>query len=144
MPASEFFSEEDKTAISRVIAEAEKKTSGEIRVHVVDVCKDDPVKTAAAIFQKLKMQETKERNGVLFFLAVESRVFAIYGDQGIHEKVPAGFWNEISALMEKEFREGRFTQGLVSGIQLAGEQLARYFPCATDDKNELSDEVSFQ
>src|SRR5574337_1691422 len=120
----DFFTEENKKAISSAIAEAERKTSGEIRVQVVDVCKEDPVKVAASVFQKLKMHETQERNGVLFLLAVESRVFAIYGDQGIHEKVPPGFWNEISSALEKQFHEGKFTEGLIAGIQMTGEQLA--------------------
>ena len=89
------------------------------------------------------MKKTAERNGVLFYLAVKDKKFAIIGDAGIHAKVPAGFWDEISALLQKNFRESRFTEGLSDGISLAGKQLKTHFPNKKDDVNELPDEISF-
>jgi uncharacterized membrane protein len=89
------------------------------------------------------MNKTEARNGVLFYLAVSDRKFAIIGDAGINAKVPQGFWDEIKALMQNSFREGKFTEGLSQGILLAGTQLKAHFPFNKDDVNELSDEISF-
>jgi uncharacterized membrane protein len=144
MSASDFFTAEQKEAIRAVIAEAEKQTSGEIRVHIENKCAGDAVECATGHFARLKMHETKDRNGILFYLAVQTRVFAIYGDTGINAKVPAGFWDEISTEMQAQFKEGLFTEGLVGGIKKAGEQLVQYFPVHPEDKNELTDDISFQ
>ena len=98
---------------------------------------------ASWVFNKLGMQKTAERNGVLFYLAVQKREFAIIGDAGIHAKVPEGFWNMISEKMTALFREGKFTEGLSEGILMAGKQLKNHFPYQQDDINELPDEISF-
>lgn len=144
MSAEQFFSETQKESIRKAIENAEERTSGEMRVHIENICKGDVVKAAEGRFGKMKMHKTKDRNAVLFYLAVESKVFSIYGDKGIHEKVGADFWNETSALMEKHFRSGNFTEGLCEGITMAGEKLATYFPHQDDDKNELTNEISFK
>jgi uncharacterized membrane protein len=144
MHAEQFFSETQKEAIRKAIENAEERTSGEIRVHIENKCNGDVVRTAESRFGKLKMHKTKERNGVLFYLAVESKVFSIYGDKGIHGKVGNDFWKEISALMEKHFSKGEFTKGLCEGIAMAGEKLAIYFPHTDEDKNELTNEISFK
>jgi uncharacterized membrane protein len=89
------------------------------------------------------MHKTAERNGVLFYLAVNDRKFAIIGDAGINAKVPPGFWDDISELLKKNFKEGKFTEGLSEGILLAGEHLKKHFPHRPDDVNELPDEISF-
>jgi uncharacterized membrane protein len=144
MSVESFFSEEQKKSIRKAIEEAELKTSGEIRVHISQKCKGDVLKVAEKVFGKLKMHKTELRNGVLFYLAVDSRVFAIYGDKGINEKVPGDFWNSISEEMEKHFRKGEFTEGLEIGIAKAGEQLSMHFPHTNSDKNELTNEISFK
>ncbi len=144
MSTEAFFSDEQKSRIRKAIEIAEEKTSGEIRVHVQKKCKGETVKEAEKVFGKLKMHKTQQRNGILFFLAIESRVFAIYGDKGINEKVPADFWNGISAFMENHFRKNEFTDGLIGGITMAGNQLKQHFPHADDDKNELTNEISFK
>jgi len=95
------------------------------------------------VFEALGMAATQERNGVLFFLAVESRKFAILGDEGINNNVPAGFWDGIKEMMIREFVQGRFKEGLKQGVLAAGEQLATYFPAKPGDKNELPDTISF-
>jgi uncharacterized membrane protein len=143
MKASSFFSQEQQAQILASVKEAEKATSGEIRVHIESSLKADVLDRAAWLFNKLGMDKTAERNGVLFYLAVNDRKFAIIGDAGINSKVPAGFWNEISEHLGKNFREGKFTEGLSEGIIMAGNQLKKYFPCCEDDVNELSDEISF-
>jgi uncharacterized membrane protein len=144
MKAASFFNSDQQAAILKAIREAEKTTSGEIRVHIETHCTENVLDRAAWIFKKLKMDQTAERNGVLFYLAVEDHKFAILGDAGINSKVPAGFWDEIRTLLQSEFSEGRFTEGLAEGIMLAGQQLKTHFPFRFDDRNELSDEISFK
>jgi uncharacterized membrane protein len=143
MKASTFFTKEQQTQILEAVKEAEKATSGEVRVHIETKCNEDVLDRAAWIFGKLGMQKTELRNGVLFYLAVNDKKFAILGDAGINSVVPAGFWDEISLLLAKNFREGRFTEGLCEGIIMAGQQLKTHFPYKGDDVNELSDEISF-
>ncbi len=142
--AKDFFSEVQVNAIGVAIAAAEAKTSGEIRVHIEKKCNGDVLKEAEKWFGKLKMHETADRNGILIYLAVESRVFSIYGDKGIHDKVHQEFWNEISHQLEENFRAGKFTEGLVDVITRTGDQLKKYYPVATDDKDELTNDISFQ
>ena len=143
MRASTFFSDEQKKLIISAIEEAEKNTSGEIRLHVEMRCHGDVMKRAARVFQKLKMQCTQLRNGVLFYMAVSDRQFAIIGDCGINEKVPEGFWDDIEKHMTELFTQGLFTEGVTDGIRMAGEQLKKHFPYQADDVNELSNEISF-
>jgi uncharacterized membrane protein len=143
MNAKNFLTEDQQLAIKAAISQAEKNTSGEIRVHIEDSFKGDVLDQAAFIFKNLKMHETEQRNGVLFYLAIRNRQFAIIGDAGINARVPEGFWDHIKAIMGEHFRENRFAEGLGEGIKLAGEKLVEYFPYQHDDTNELSDEISF-
>ncbi len=143
MKASSFFTKEQQARILASVREAEMATSGEIRVHIETSCTEDVLDRASWVFKKLGMHKITERNGVLFYLAVSDRKFAIIGDAGINAKVPAGFWDEISTLLQKNFREGKFTEGLAEGIVLAGKQLKTHFPYSKNDVNELSDEISF-
>jgi len=143
MKASSFFTKEQQAQILASVKEAELETSGEIRVHIETSLKGDVLDRAAWLFKKLGMLKTTERNGVLFYLAVNDRKFAILGDSGINAKVPAGFWDEISEHLKKKFAEGNFSDGLSEGIIMAGKQLKVHFPHRTDDVNELPDEISF-
>ena len=141
--AARFFTEEQKASIKQAIEQAEKNTSGEIRVHVDEKCKGDVVPAAQKVFAKLGMNHTKERNGVLFYLAVRDKKFAIIGDQGIHQKVPDGFWDRTRDVMMDKFKEQKFAEGLCDAIKEAGVQLKLHFPYKDNDRNELSDEVTF-
>lgn len=141
--ASNFFSTEEKDDIKQAILDAELNTSGEIRVHIENKHKGDVLKRATLIFKQLQMHKTEQRNGVLFYLAIQNRTFAIIGDSGIDAVVPEGFWESTKSLMINHFRDGRFTQGLVDGIGEAGDQLKKHFPLQAEDVNELSDEISF-
>jgi uncharacterized membrane protein len=143
MKASSFFSKEQQAQILDAVKEAERATSGEIRVHIESTLEFDVLDRAAWLFKKLGMDKTADRNGVLFYLAVDDKKFAIIGDAGINAKVPVGFWNEISELLRNNFKEGKFADGLTEGIIMAGNQLKTYFPRNADDVNELSDEISF-
>lgn len=141
--ARDFFSEEEKQRILAAVLEAEKSTSGEIQVHLENRCKKPVMERATEIFEVLKMHKTAERNGVLFYLAVKDKQFAILGDTGIDQKVGHDFWEEIKEHMERRFKAGDFTEGLCDGIKMAGEQLGKYFPYSKDDSNELPDDLSF-
>jgi uncharacterized membrane protein len=132
----------DKNRIVQAIMAAEKMTSGELRVHVEKKAGKDPFLRAQEVFQELGMDQTRERNGVLFFLAVEERKFVILGDEGINNKVPADFWEETKEAMAAEFKESRFAEGLMEGIRRAGEALAKHFPYRHDDIDELPNEIS--
>ena len=141
--ARDFFTGDDKKAIEDAIREAESNTSGEIRVHIENKCKGEVLDRAAFLFRKLGMEKTQLRNGVLFYLALKNREFAILGDRGINAVVPENFWDDIAAMMAAKFKEGKFREGLVQGILQAGEHLKKHFPHQKDDVNELSDEISF-
>ncbi len=143
MNSKEFLGKKNEKLIMEAIARAEGRTSGEIRVHLEDKCSEDVLDRAAWLFTKLKMHETKDRNGVLIYLSVNDHKFAIIGDAGINKVVPEGFWNEIKELMIGRFKTGEFTDGLIRGIELSGQQLKQYFPTQADDVNELSDEISY-
>jgi len=144
MSVENFFSEEEKKRITDAIGQAELNTSGEIRLHVEGRCKIDVLDRAAYVFGKLNMRETAQRNGVLFYLAVYDRKFAILGDSGINQVVPDNFWDNIKETMLSFFKEGKFADGLSTGILMAGEQLKANYPYQKDDVNELPDEISFE
>lgn len=143
MKPSDFFSKEEKEVIVKSVKEAELNTSGEIRVHLEGRCKDDALDRAAYIFEKLGMHQTKLRNGVLFYLALEDRKFAILGDAGINKVVPPDFWDKIKLTMLDYFSRNELATGLATGISMAGMQLKQHYPYQQDDVNELSDEISF-
>ena len=131
-----------KKEIVHAITLAEKMTSGEIRVHIQSKCKDDVFGEGKKIFHKLKMYKTKKRNGVLVFIALDSKRFAIVGDSGIHEKVGDDFWNETRDKMTGYFKKNQIKDGIIIGINDIGEKLKKYFPKKLDDKNELSNTLS--
>ena len=137
-----FLSKLDSDRIVAAIAEAEKRSSGEIRVHITRRKPDNLEERARRRFELLGMTRTAERNGVLFYVAPNLRRFQILGDSGIHEKCGDVFWKETAAGMEEHFRRGDFTEGLVHGIAKAGAILAEHFPRAAGDTNELPDEVT--
>ncbi|MBD2703861.1 TPM domain-containing protein [Spirosoma sp. BT702] len=139
------FSSDAQQRIINAIRQAEKATSGEIRVHVEPHCVNpDPVQRAIDVFAQLGMHQTKDQNGVLFYLAHVDRKFAVVGDKGIDAKVPADFWESTKELLRRHFAAGDYAEGLSQGIERAGEQLKHYFPYASDDTNELSDDISFE
>lgn len=142
--AQSFFSEDQKKTIQESIGLAELNTSGEIRVHVDATCAlKNPTDQAVLVFEKLGMHQTELRNGILFYLAVSDKKFAILGDEGINTNVPKGFWDEIRNQMTDCFKRDEFAEGLTKGIQLAGEQLKTFFPLQDNDTNELSNDLSF-
>ena len=137
-----FLSAQQEEKIVEAIRAAELRTSGEIRVHLESSCAGNAYARAQELFHQLKMDNTKDANGILFYLAVDDRKFAVLGDSGINQVVPENFWNSIKDGMEARFRESEFKKGLISGIHQVGEKLAAYFPWQDDDINELPDEIT--
>jgi uncharacterized membrane protein len=142
MSVANFFKKEEKTQIVQAIKDAEKETSGEIRLHLDLRCKGVALEQAVKMFEKLKMHETQLRNGTLIYLAVKDHKFAIFGDEGINEIVPDKFWEDVKEEMGELFAKGQFADGVSRGIYLVGEKLKEFFPYQDDDINELSDDIS--
>ena len=142
MNIRKFFNQEQKEQIVQAIKDAEQMTSGEIRVHLESKCKGDALPQAIKWFRKLKMHKTKLRNGVLIYLAIQNRKFAIYGDIGINRVVPENFWTDIITEMQENFTHLRFSTGVITAVQKVGQKLKEFFPHQKNDVDELSDEIS--
>ncbi|CAM4086118.1 TPM domain-containing protein [Zobellia roscoffensis] len=137
-----FLTADEEQEIVEAIHVAEKNTSGEIRVHIEPHTRLTPIERAKEVFLLLKMENTKESNGVLIYVAVNDRKFSIFGDSGINKVVPDNFWDTTKDAIQDQFKKGNFKQGIIDGILKAGEELQAHFPWQQGDKNELSNEVS--
>jgi uncharacterized membrane protein len=144
MKQKEFLASLDQQRIIAAIASAEKRTSGEIRVHIQPRAGGEIRNVAERTFERLGMTKTEMRTGVLLFIACEEQRFVILGDQGINDKVPAGFWDEIAAKLTLRFQHGEFTDGIVEAIESAGKELCEFFPCAITDVNELTNDINIE
>jgi len=138
----DFLSVGEEQEIVNAILEAEKNTSGEIRVHIEATTQIDHFSRAQQLFHFLKMDNTKDENGVLLYVAVQDKKFVIYGDRGIDRVVPKGFWESTKETIAQHFKSGDFKQGIVAGILKAGKELEAHFPWDHNDTNELSDAIS--
>lgn len=143
MRAKNFFSKEQQKNIVDAISSAELNTSGEIRLHLVDSSTKEAYEEAVDVFESLGMTKTELRNGVLIFLAVRDKKFAVIGDKGINDVVPTDFWDSIRNEMLSNFKKQEFEKGIIAGITAIGEKLKTHFPYSKDDENELSNEISF-
>ena len=144
MDIKAFFTETQQKAIQLAIENAELNTSGELRVHLDSKCKGEVLVVAKKSFEKLNMHKTELRNGVLFYLALENKKFAVIGDKGINDVVESTFWDSIRDAMANEFKQEQFTVGLCQGIEMAGDKLKKHFPYQKDDTNELPNDISFE
>ena len=136
-------SEHQEEALANAITKAELHTSGEIRIHLEKSAGSSSAEQRAKQwFGKLEMHKTAEKNGVLFYLAIEDRTLALWAGEGIHEKVPANFWQDIIDLIIGEFKVGHFSEGLIAGVEKTGKALGEFFPRKDDDVDELSNEIS--
>jgi uncharacterized membrane protein len=138
------FTPDDLEAITAAVASAELLTSGQIRVHLERRSVGDPIAHAGRVFQRLGMDRTRHRNGVLLYVAVDDHKFAVVGDSGIHALVGHGFWDSVRDVLQREFRAGRMREGTIAAVAEIGRVLGDYFPNRPDDINELSDSVSTQ
>lgn len=138
----EFLTAGEESEIINAIVEAEKNTSGEIRVHIEASTKIDHFSRAQQLFHFLKMDNTKEGNGVLLYVAVDDKKFVIYGGEGIDRAVPKGFWETTKDIIASQFKNGNFKQGIVEGVLMAGKELEAHFPWKQNDENELNNAIS--
>lgn len=143
MRTQKLFTLQQQKDIEVAIKQAELQTSGEIRLFIENHCRSEVLDRAVAVFEKLTMHQTKQRNGVLFYVAAKDRQLAILGDAGINAVVQLGFWDTIKEKMILRFKEDQYTEGLCEGITMTGEALKTYFPYGKGDKNELSDTIVF-
>ena len=140
-----FFSPEQNQRIVSAIREAERLTSGEVRVYIESRCRFvDPVDRAIELFYGLKMEKTEQRNGVILYIAIKDHQLAIYGDEGIHQKVGKDFWNKAIQQILSEFNAANYVDGIIHILKAVGEVLHEHFPYHSDtDRNELPDEIVF-
>lgn len=139
----DFLTEKEELEIVDAIIHAEKNTSGEIRVHIENHTDLQPLERAQEVFYSLKMENTRNRNGVLFYVGVTDHSFVILGDKGINELVEEDFWDKTKDLVITHFKNRQYKQGLVEGILKAGSKLKVLFPYETmSDNDELSNEIS--
>jgi uncharacterized membrane protein len=138
----DFLTPGQEKEIVEAIIQAEKQTSGEIRVHIEKTSNGDVNERAHNVFHLLKMDETELQNGVLIYVAVEDRSFVICGDKGIDKVVPKNFWDKTKEVIENQFKNGNFKDGIMEGVLMAGEQLKHFFPYTNNDRNELDNEIS--
>jgi uncharacterized membrane protein len=142
MRSREFLSKLEHDRIVHAIREAESKTSGEIRVYVQrGKLSADPVIVAQKQFQKLRMNQTQERNAVLIFVAPRAQKFAVVGDKAIHEKCGDEFWQRVAEGMRAHFQNEKFSHALVEAIKEIGKVLAAHFPGISKSANELPDDI---
>lgn len=143
--AVNFFSEQEKEKVLDAIQNAERNTSGEVRVYVESRCRFvDPIDRAVEIFYNLKMDATAQHNGVLVYVAMKDRQLAIFADEGIYKKAGATFWKEKVAKMLQHFNKENYADGIATVVKEIGDSLHAHFPYdATTDKNELPDDIVF-
>ena len=141
--AEELLSPAERERVRDAVRTAEKRTSGEIRVHLDNVISGDVLDHAAVVFTELHMHRTKERNGALIYVSVPQRRAAVIGDAGLNAKLPHGYWNDVLAMLIGEFKADRYCDGLCKAVALLGEQLHAHFPHERGDVNELGDDISY-
>lgn len=143
--AKNFFNNEEKESIVATIRKMEIYTSGEIRVHIDDRCDNDAFDRAVKVFQYLKMDKTPFRNGVLIYIAVKDKKFAVIGDEAIYNKVDNDFWTSVTQNLHNDFVKQNFATGVINAIEMVGKTLIKYFPDVDElDRNELPNDISFE
>ena len=143
MPTEEFLTEAEEQKVIDAIAQAEKQTSGEIRVHIEHHCKNEPLERASTVFHDLGMDATEQQNGVLIYIASEDHKAAVYAGKGIHRQVEEHFWKKVLDILLTHFKKGEYESGIEKAVQAVGEKLTAMFPYQRGDVNELSDEISY-
>ena len=141
MKVDEFLNQLRHDDIVEAVRHAEAKTSGEIRVFISHKNVEDAVATAQKAFLRMGMDKTRHRNAVLIFVAPKAHKFAVVGDEAVHQKCGDVFWQALAKAMSDYFKKAEFNQGILHGVQKAGELLAAHFPLNPGEKHELSDEV---
>ncbi|MCB9032913.1 MAG: TPM domain-containing protein [Chitinophagales bacterium] len=142
--AKHFLTDAEKNRITDAIKIAENNTTGEIRVHIENHCNTATIVRAEAVFNMLNMHQTKNRNGVLIYIAVKDKQFAIVGDEAIDHSTPIDYWTALCNELAVNFKNGNYANGIVAIVEKVGKELHRHFPLLhTNNPDELSNEISF-
>ncbi len=142
--ARNFLSDAEKDRVVEAVRQAEAGTTGEIRIHLENHCRGDAVQRAIAVFHELKMDRTRFRNGILIYIAVKDRKFAIIGDEAVNRETDADYWERLSQGLQDRFAAQDFAGGLIALVGETGRVLQQYFPNPENYlKNELPDDISF-
>lgn len=144
MASNDFLTAEQEQQVIEAIKKAENRTSGEIRIHIEESCKREPLERAARIFHELGMDQTELQNGVLIYVASEDHKAAVYAGKGIHEQVEDGFWSDVLNILIEHFKKGEFEEGIEVAVHKVGKKLEELFPYQRGDENELSNEISYR
>lgn len=141
-----FLTPEEEQRVIQAIQEAERQTTGEIRIHLQSKLRRTAWEDALKVFNQLNMRNTESRNAVLFFIAPQNHQLVIIGDQGIHDLVMSNFWIEVRDHVLEYFKRSEYADGICLGVQLIGEKLKYHFPASADQKNEneLPDDISYE
>lgn len=137
--------EEENRLIVKAIRQAEKRTSGEVRVYVESRCRFvDAIDRAAELFFSLQMENTADRNAVLVYVALKDHQLAVFADEGIYKKTGPDYWNNVVREMLGNFNRKDYAKGIAECVIQIGEALTTYFPYDKEtDKNELPDQIVF-
>jgi len=141
--AKKFYTEDEQHHIVQAIREWEKVSYGEIKVHLEDKCKGDPVKEAEKWFNKLGLANTKKKTGVLIYMAVQTHCFAVIGDSGIDAEVEPGFWESVVWIIEEHFKDQLYLEGTIEAIKMIGRTFEQHFPDPDNKNNEIPNDLSF-
>lgn len=144
MATYDFLTESQEQQIIKAIEQAEKKTSGEVRVHIEHECKTEPLERAAYIFHELGMDQTNLQNGVLIYVASEDHKAAVYAGKGIYNQVESHFWNDVLEILLNHFKKGEHEQGIEEAVRKTGNKLTELFPYKRADVDELSNDISYR
>lgn len=142
--ASELLTDKQEQQVIKAINKAERRTAGEVRVHIEHHCKRDPLERAARIFHELGMDQTKLENGVLIYIASEDHKAAVYAGKGIHAQVEDGFWSDVLNTLIEYFKQDAYEEGIEKAVFKVGRKLEELFPYhQKGDLDELSNEISY-
>lgn len=144
MSSEPLLTEEQEQSVVEAISRAEKVTSAEIRVHIEENCKKDPIERARKVFHKLKMDRTERKNGVLIYVATDDRKLAVFGGKGIYEKVGHQFWDDVVEQLSTRYVNGQYEKGLVEAVETVADKLEEIYPYEQGVVNELSNQISYQ
>ncbi len=133
-------------AIERAIRETEAQHNGQIRFAVEAALELAPLQAgqsarerAVEVFSQLRIWDTEHNNGVLIYLLLADRDVEIVADRGVHARVGQEAWETICQEMEAAFRNGKYEEGVLTGIRSLGRHLAQHYPRAGEKVNELPD-----
>ena len=144
MSSEPLLTEEQEQSVVEAISRAEKVTSGEIRVHIEENCRKDPLERARKVFHKLKMDRTEQRNGVLIYVATDDRKLAVFGGKGIYDQVGHEFWDDVIEQLSTRFVNGQYEKGLVEAVETVAQKLEDLYPYQRGDVNELTNQISYE